>query len=265
MPGRTAPHRQLPQHTLHAEPGNGRPMIPARVRRGAGPAPVHPFDRLHGTATGSLIPGYDLQTGHRHDRHVTAYHGVAPSLFGKLIARWRTLARHPLEQTAFIDIGAGKGRAMLLAAGYSFRRVVGVEFHPALAAAARSNIELWRAANHGPKIALHEADVMRLRMPAGPCLLFLFNPFDAVLMDRVLTRLAHRFRDRPGQLDLLYVNDEQRALMQLEHRQFQELWRGRIHLSHEDRAADKAVIAHDADGLYVTTGFEDCGVWRLRP
>ena len=239
-------------------------MMKAHARKHPGPAPVHPFDRLHGTSTGSLIPGPELATGHRHDRHITAYHGVAPSLFRKLIERWLAQAVHPIEQTAFLDIGAGKGRAMLLAAEYPFRRIVGVELHPALAAAARENTELWHTRHSGPPIRLEEGDAMRLRMPSGPCLVFLFNPFDAVLMDRLLTRLAHQFRNRPGELDLLYVNDEQRRLMLEEHTPFKELWRGRIHLSHEDRDADKAIIMHDANGLYVTSGFEDCGVWRLQ-
>ena len=239
-------------------------MIPATRKKRGGPAPVHPFDRLHGTSTGSLIPGAALATGHPHDRHITAYHGVAPSLFRKLVERWRALAKHPVEETAFLDIGAGKGRAMLLAAEYPFRRIVGVELHPALAASTRLNVELWQAKHAGPPMRLEEGDAMQLRMPAGPCVAFLFNPFDAVLTDRLLTRLARQFQDRPGQLDLLYVNDEQRRLMLQEHRQFVELWRGRIHLSHEDRDADKAIIAHDADGLYVTSGYEDCGIWRLR-
>lgn len=239
-------------------------MIKPRPGRRPGAAPVHPFDVEHGTSTGSLIPGAALATGHRHDRHITAYHGAAPSLFRKLIDRWLAVAPHPIEQTAFLDVGAGKGRAMLLASEHAFRRVVGVELHPALAAAARQNIELWQARHSGPPIRLEEGDAMRLRMPAGPCLVYLFNPFDGVLMDRLLTRLAHQFRHRPGQLDLLYVNDEQRRLLLEEHTRFTELWRGRIHLSHEDRHADKAIISHDAEGLYVTSGYEDCSIWRLR-
>ncbi len=238
-------------------------MMPVRKRKQHGPAPIHPFDQLHGTDTGSLIPGEKLATGHRHDRHITAYHGVAPSLFRKLLVHWRTVSQHALERTAFVDIGAGKGRAMLLAADYPFRRIVGVELHPGLADLARSNIKIWRARHAGPPMRMEENDAMRLRMPAGPCLLFLFNPFDIVLMDRLLTRLTHQFRERPGHLDLLYVNDEQRRLMQDEHRCFQQTWRGRIYLSHEDRLADKSIIAHDANGLYVTTGYEDCSVWRL--
>ena len=236
-------------------------------RRGAGRGVrrVHPYDALHGIDTGSLIPGELLATGHRHDRHITAYHGTAPSLFRKVMARWLAVARHPVEKTAFVDVGAGKGRAMLLAAETPFRRIVGVELHPALAAAARENTEHWQLTNTGPPMRVEEADAMQFRLPAGPCVLFLFNPFGAVLMDRFLLRLHHHFASRADELDLVYVNDEQRPILQQEHGAFRELWRGRIFMSHEDRDADKATIAHDAHGLYVTTGYEDCGIWRYAP
>ncbi len=274
-------------------------MLPPPRKRRRGPVPVHPFDTLHGTETGALIPGEDLATGHRHDRYITAYHGTPPSLFRKLMARWRGLAIHPVERTAFVDIGAGKGRAMMLAAEMPFRRIVGVELHPQLAAAARQNLEIWAGAlgvnthprlrsetrgTHGLRgsqlsarwgdrtlvrsaqgtpIRLMEADAMQLRFPVGPCCVFLFNPFDLVLMDRFLTRLTKQFAERPGELDVLYVNDEQRDLIAYEHAGFQELWHGRIFLSREDRDADKATITHCADGLYVTTGYEDCSMYRV--
>ena len=267
-----------------------------KVRRG--PVPVHPFDTLHGTETGALIPGEDLATGHRHDRFITAYHGTAPSLFRKLMSRWQTLAIHPVERTVFVDIGAGKGRAMLLAAELPFRRIVGVELHPQLAAFARQNLSIWnqqqtvpadlpsrrnvgskrfslppeppaswgnRTLAHSPfgaPMRLMEADALQLRFPAGPCCVFLFTPVGLLLMDRFLTRLETHFAGR-GELDVLYVNDEERDLVLEAHPHFKEIWRGRIHLSREDRDADKATITHCADGLYVTTGYEDCSIYRL--
>ena len=273
-------------------------IAPHRRKARGSQVPVHPFDLAYGTETGALIPGEHLATGHRHDRFITAYHGTAPSLFRKLMKRWRTLATAPLERTAFVDIGAGKGRAMLLAAEMPFRRIVGVELHPQLAAVARRNLAVWGQkprAQHRPSgsprnsarqgnglseaiswgnrtlahsafqapIRLMEADVMQLRLPVGPCCFFLYNPFGVVLMDRFLTRLDTLFGDR-GELDLLYVNDEERDLIVNEHPGFAELWRGRIHLSREDRDADKATIAHCADGVYVTTGYEDCSIYRLQ-
>lgn len=237
-------------------------MKRAALRQDRQQAPTHPFDALHGTDTGALIPGEALLAEHRHSRHTTAYHGVAPSLFRKLLLRWRALSLHAVEQTAFIDIGAGKGRAMLLAAEQPFRRIVGVELNRELAQTAQQNLDLWQRSHTGPAMRLEQADALRLRIPVGPCLVFLFNPFDAVVMDRLLQRLLHHFQQRPGELDILYVNDEQRHVLRHEY-PFQELWRGRIHMSHEDRAADKAIITHDADGLYVTTGYEDCSIWRL--
>lgn len=151
---------------------------------------------------------------------------------------------------------------MLLAAEQPFRRIVGVELDPGLAQTAHKNLALWKNTHSDPPMRLKQADALRLPYPAGPCLLFLFNPFDAVVMDRLLRRLLYHFCHRPAELDILYVNDEQGELLQREY-PFQQLWRGRIHLSHEDRAADKAIISHDADGLYVTTGYEDCSIWRL--
>ncbi len=238
-------------------------LLPPKARRRRGPAPAHPFDVEHGTNTGALIPGEDLQTGHRHDRYITAYHGTAPSLFAKVMAHWRGVAIHPLAQTAFVDIGAGKGRAMLLASQMPFRRIVGVELHPMLAANMRSNVEHWQATHLTPRMRVEEADAMTLRMPTGPCCLFLFNPFDLVLMDRFLTRLTRQFGGREQDLDLIYVNDEQKTLLAQEHPQFQLLWQGRVFLSHADRDADKATIWHCADGLYVTSGYEDCSIYRL--
>ncbi len=239
-------------------------LMPPKVKRRRGPVPVHPFDKEHGTETGALIPGEDLQTGHRHDRYITAYHGTAPSLFQKVMAHWRGVAIHPVEQTAFLDIGAGKGRAMLLASQMPFRRIVGVELHPMLAAKMRENVEHWQETHATPPMRIDEADAMTLRMPSGPCCLFLFNPFDLVLMDRFLDRLKVQFRGREQDLDLLYVNDEQKRLIAEEHSQFELLWQGRVFLSHVDRDADKATIRHCADGLYVTSGYEDCGIYRLR-
>jgi len=48
----------------------------------------------------------------------------------------------------FVDFGAGKGRALLMAAQYPFKRVVGIEISEALCREARRNVARWRA--HSP-------------------------------------------------------------------------------------------------------------------
>src|SRR6202012_4517788 len=91
----------------------------------------HPFDVANNVRTSGLIAGRHLKTGHSHDRHATAYYGVAPSVFHRLIQRWRrTKPIAPIDDFTFIDIGAGMGRAVLLASETPFRQVLGVELHP---------------------------------------------------------------------------------------------------------------------------------------
>ena len=93
----------------------------------------HPFDVEFGVRTSGLVAGRHLKSGHRHDRHVTAYYGVAPSVFHALMGKWRKSAPAArMQETTFVDLGAGMGRAVLLASELGFKAVVGVELHPTL-------------------------------------------------------------------------------------------------------------------------------------
>lgn len=223
----------------------------------------HPFDVENGVRTSGLVAGRHLKSGHRHDRHATAYYGVAPSVFQALVRRWqRSRPAAPLEEFTFVDMGAGMGRAMLLAGAMPFREVVGVELNPTLVRIARRNLAVWRAAGRA-RCAMRMVceDAVEFKAPAGPCLAFLFNPFGAPVMQRLLARFAENFAERPGQLDLLYVNNEQEGV--LEGRAgFVRLYLGRVRRSRADAIADHAILANQPDGEYASANYEDCSIWR---
>ena len=178
--------------------------------------PIHPFDEMHGVDTSGLVPAAHLTTGHPNDEHVTAYYGVAPSILRTLVEQWReTLPPYPPARYSFVDIGAGKGRAMLVASELGFRKVIGIELNPAMAAIARKNVELWREGHEedatAPKLApmeVREQDALELKFPRTPTLVFLFHPFDAPVLRLLLRRVEAQFAKRPGTLDILYVNAE---------------------------------------------------------
>lgn len=226
----------------------------------------HPFDIEHGVQTSGLIPGRFLKTGHTHDRHSTAYFGVAPSVFHALLKRWqKTRPVAPIERFHFIDIGAGMGRAMLLASGYPFLEVEGIELNPVLTRIARKNITQWQSSGRAiAPIEITCGDVLQFRFPKGPCLAFFFNPFGASVMRRVLSHLAKTFADRPGQLDLLYVNNEQERLIE-QQAGFTRLFLGQVRRSRSDAIADHKIMANQPDGEYAAANYEDCSIWRWRP
>src|SRR5580658_10087482 len=93
---------------------------------------IHPFDLKYGTDTGGYLGPQELAGSGIHDRMNNGYSAVAPSVFREACRRWReTLpsSASRLEAYTFVDVGAGKGRTLLLAAELPFRRVIGVELN----------------------------------------------------------------------------------------------------------------------------------------
>jgi SAM-dependent methyltransferase len=223
----------------------------------------HPFDLEHGVRTSGLIAGRHLKSGRRNDRHNTAYYGVAPSVFQGMVVRWRrTKPIAPIDEFTFVDLGAGMGRAVLLAAEYPFRAVMGVELNPTLLRIARKNVTRWRATGRAlAPIRMMGGDVVDFKFPAGPCVAFLFNPFGAPVMRRVLMRLAEDFVGRQGQLDLLYVNNEQERVLERQ-RGFTRLFLGETRRSRADAVADHRILANQPEGEYASSNAEDCSIYR---
>lgn len=247
-----------------------KPQLVPALSRSESAAPVHPFDAAHSTDTGGLIPGPALHTGTPADRFVTAYYGVAPSILHALVDLWLTRTHPPLpiEHYTFVDIGAGKGRAMLLAATNPFREVVGIELNPAMAAIAHANIHQVQSQPNDllAPIRLIEADALTTPLPTGPLLLFLFHPFEAPALRRLLRRIAQQSTHpgthdvpRAGLIDILYVNAEHSSTLARDPH-FRELWQGRVPMSTVDHIADLKEIATQLD--YGSTGDELCAIFR---
>lgn len=240
--------------------------------------PIHPFDQAHGVDTSGLVPARHLATGHASDEHVTAYYGVAPSILRALVALWReSVPPHPLSSYTFLDIGCGKGRALLVASELPFRRVVGIELNPKLAEVARTNFDVWTRSHASDPTApllapidMLEQDALELALPAGPTLIFLFHPFEAPLLRKLLRRIesqlaehtratgANSAQDQPA-LDILYVNAECASVLD-RHPAFQRLYAGHVPMSPEDHAADLDAIAQQKE--YGSTGDEECAIYR---
>ena len=231
------------------------------------PFPVHPFDQMHGVDTSGLVPATHLATGHANDEHITAYYGVAPSILRALIGHWREcVPPHPIEDYTCIDVGAGKGRGLLVASEYSFRNVVGIELNPEMAAIARQNVEHWtRAHREDPTavrvapIELFEHDALDFDLPQTPTLLFLFHPFEAPVLKQLLRRIETQFAKRSGTLDLLYVNAECADVID-RNPGFTQLFLENVPMSPEDHAADREAIAQQKE--YGSTGDEECAIYR---
>jgi hypothetical protein len=224
----------------------------------------HPFDLEYGVRTSGLIAGRNLKSGHRNDRHSTAYFGVAPSVFQSLIKKWkRSRPSAAIESFTFVDVGAGMGRAVLLASEMPFKAAIGVELHPTLARIARRNVTVWRKAGRArAPIKIICGDAVEFEWPEVPCLAFLFNPFGETVMRRMVKSWRKSFARRAGELDILYVNNEQERALEGQDG-LNRLFLGEVRRSKADAIADYKIMSNQPDGEYASSNAEDCSMWRL--
>jgi hypothetical protein len=104
------------------------------------------FDRDHGVSTrltgGTVLP---LEGGIGDPTSLENGHGYKPTdaLVMRNILRFIE-SQFSVSELSFVDLGCGRGRALLMASELPFREVIGVELDPAHCVVARQNVEAYR-------------------------------------------------------------------------------------------------------------------------
>jgi hypothetical protein len=112
-----------------------------------------------------------------------------------------------LRDYTFVDLGSGKGRTLLMASDYPFRRIVGIELLSSLHQIAQQNIDQYKSESQ--KCFLLEsicADATAISFPDGPLVLYLFNPLPESGLRRVRLNLERTVRAHPRPVYVLYHN-----------------------------------------------------------
>lgn len=118
-----------------------------------------------------------------------------------------------LADYAFVDLGSGKGRAVLLAAKAGFQRITGVEFSPALHKLAQKNMAA--ASGQWPnvdRIELVCGDAAQFPPPSAPVVCFLYNPFGEGVMRRVIDAWREAMASHSQDVWIVYTNPTQSTL-----------------------------------------------------
>lgn len=115
------------------------------------------------------------------------------------------------EKTTFLDLGAGRGRAVILAAELGFGRVLGVELDGELAAEGAENVRRWRSGRRGRTSGAQEVDVIQgdaaaCPLPEGPLLIALFNSFGPTTLRLLLGHLCDGRRRVEDPVYFAYIN-----------------------------------------------------------
>ena len=130
------------------------------------------------------------------------YAAIEPRRFERVMASLDVA----LEDFTFIDYGSGKGRALLLASHYPFRRIIGLEFSPQLNRIAKQNIQRYCSPQQKcANIELRDMDFVDFPLPPEPSVLFFFDPCGERVLREVIKQVEHSLRDHPRPLCVAYV------------------------------------------------------------
>ena len=122
-----------------------------------------------------------------------------PTMPWRFLTAMRQVVQVDYSKFVFIDIGCGKGRALLLAEQFPFKRVIGVELSPALVDIARTNL-----AQYGSQSEVICAEAGSYDLPREPLVLYLYNPFVGSLFDSFIFRVEESIRLVPRPVYIVY-------------------------------------------------------------
>ena len=133
----------------------------------------------------------------------SAYQPIEPELFREILNSLEI----DFSQFTFVDIGSGKGRALLMASEYPFQRVLGVELLPELNLIAQKNIGKFAGRNLqcGP-IETVCGDAAEYVFPAGPLVILLNNPLPEGGLRKLVGNLEGSVREEPRAVFVIYAN-----------------------------------------------------------
>lgn len=133
--------------------------------------------------------------------HATLYMPVSYSLLEEIFEQLPALPR-----MHFVDIGCGKGRALCVAAYHGFKNVTGIDFSKKLCDDATSNLALTQIKLPSLQYQVINNDAFYFEIPDDADCIFLFNPFDEIIMSAVVKNIRKSLQRNHRTVNIIYVN-----------------------------------------------------------
>jgi len=108
-------------------------------------------------------------------------------------------------QGSLLDMGCGKGRLFSVGAAYGFKHIIGVDFSAKLCECALANARILMG-HTAVNVEVICADATTFIIPTTVNTIFLFNPFDSMIMRKMLRNLNESIIQKPRPIKVLYAN-----------------------------------------------------------
>ena len=168
--------------------------------------PDDKFDKMYNVETALIVQAGELETKSKNWKYTSAYKPIYSSFsLSVLLLSFQI----DLSEYIFIDLGSGKGRAILMASMMPFKKIIGVEFSGILNDIAKSNVDKFpKNIQLCRNITFYTADATEFIFPGEKYILYMFNPFDKRVMEQVIGNISKQFYKKPVHIIVIYINPQ---------------------------------------------------------
>ena len=160
------------------------------------------FDKKYNVETAREVRFSELKIDSPNVEHGVFYAGTEPKSFQHILNFFNI----EFEKYEFIDLGSGKGRALLMASERPFKKITGIEFSSELNAVAQKNIASYKNLDQKCRqIELICLDAALFIPPPEPIVFYAFNPFHAEVLSLVLTNIEQSLGENPREIYIIYA------------------------------------------------------------
>jgi SAM-dependent methyltransferase len=162
----------------------------------------HKFDRRYGTDTGGIVH-LDLLTVIGGNVEHGRYH---QAIWVKWFRRAMAGVHDDWKNFVFVDYGCGKGRGVLLATDYPFKKIIGIEFAREFCVIAEQNIQIFLKKSARPNnLEIMWMDAETFSLPNENTVFLFYNPFGEKVMRKVLSNIKESLNRCPRRIFIIYA------------------------------------------------------------
>ncbi len=111
-----------------------------------------------------------------------------------------------IKATHLVDMGCGKGRTLCVAAHHGIHKLSGIDFNGALCRSAEINLAHTKKLVPQIHFKIVHNDAFYYDIPDDADCIFLFNPFDEVIMSGVVNNIMESINRKPRVISVIYFN-----------------------------------------------------------
>jgi len=119
------------------------------------------------------------------------------------------------NNSIFVDFGCGKGKVLIIASEFGFKEVRGIDFSSELCKIAVNNcLKYKERVQNTIEYSVFESDVVDYQVRDDENVFYLFNPFDARILENVLNNIQLSLSRFPRKIWIIYSEPRYRSIIE---------------------------------------------------